>query len=107
MSSESGWQESAGAWIEEQGKEGDFGRKYILDPVMVPRALARGPRTALDVGCGEGRFCRLLRKQGVAATGIDPTAELLRTRGRRIPGASIERRTPRSCRSAITASIWW
>jgi SAM-dependent methyltransferase len=86
MSSESGWQESAGAWIEEQGKEGDFGRKYILDPVMVPRALARGPRTALDVGCGEGRFCRLLRKHGVAATGIDPTAELLAHARKKDPG---------------------
>jgi len=77
MSGDNGWRESARAWIEEQGKEGDFGRKYILDPVMLPRALARGPRTALDVGCGEGRFCRLLRRNGVAATGIDPTPELL------------------------------
>lgn len=86
MSSDSGWRESAGAWIEEQGKEGDFGRKYILDPVMLPRALARGPRTALDVGCGEGRFCRVLRKHGVAATGIDPTPELLAYARKKDPG---------------------
>jgi SAM-dependent methyltransferase len=88
MSGDSGWHESAGAWIEEQGKEGDFGRKYTLDPVMLPRALARAPRTALDVGCGEGRFCRMLRKHGVATTGIDPTPELLAYARRKDPGGT-------------------
>lgn len=91
MTGDNGWVESAAAWIEEQGKEGDFGRKYTLDPVMLPRALARGPRTALDVGCGEGRFCRLLRKNGVATTGIDPTPELLEYARKKDPGGTYEK----------------
>lgn len=74
---DNGWQSSANAWIADMGEEGDFGRRYVLDPVMLPRALRNSPVTALDVGCGEGRFCRMLRKQGVHATGIDPTPALL------------------------------
>ena len=41
------------------------------------RIRDRGFRTALDVGCGEGRFCRMLTAQGITTTGIDPTARLL------------------------------
>jgi len=72
-----GWQASAKAWIAEQGEHGDFGRRYVLDPVMLPRALARLPRKALDVGCGDGRFCRMLKQHGIDVTGIDPTPPLL------------------------------
>jgi SAM-dependent methyltransferase len=74
---DNGWQSSADAWIEEMGEEGDFGRRYILDPVMLPRALRDSPKTALDVGCGEGRFCRMLQTHGVHTTGIDPTPSLI------------------------------
>ena len=54
-----------------------FGRRYVLDPVMLPRTLACAPTRALDVGCGEGRFCRLLRREDVDAVGLDPTPALL------------------------------
>ncbi len=71
------WQASAEAWIADMGEHGDFGRRYVLDPVMLPRALSRSPKKALDVGCGEGRFCRMLKLHGVGVTGIDPTPALL------------------------------
>jgi SAM-dependent methyltransferase len=32
----------------------------------------------LDVGCGEGRFCRLLKARGWETVGIDPSASLVR-----------------------------
>jgi SAM-dependent methyltransferase len=67
---DNGWQSSANAWIDEMGDDGDFGRRYVLDPVMLPRALRNSPQTALDVGCGEGRFCRMLQQHGVHTTGI-------------------------------------
>ena len=73
-----GWQESANAWIADMGEHGDFGRRYVLDPVMLPRALRGSPESVLDIGCGEGRFCRMLRQNGVAhVTGIDPTPALI------------------------------
>jgi 2-polyprenyl-3-methyl-5-hydroxy-6-metoxy-1,4-benzoquinol methylase len=71
------WQASAEAWIADMGEHGDFGRRYVLDPIMLPRALARSPKKALDVGCGEGRFCRMLKRHGVDVTGIDPTPKLI------------------------------
>ncbi len=74
---ENGWQSSADAWVADMGDRGDFGRRYVLDPVMLPRAVARAPRKALDVGCGEGRFCRMLRSQCIDAVGVDPTPALI------------------------------
>ncbi len=82
---DNGWQSSAQAWINDQGELGDFGRRFVLDPVMLPRALSRSPKTALDIGCGEGRFCRMLRAHGIAATGLDPTPALLASAQTRDP----------------------
>jgi SAM-dependent methyltransferase len=72
-----GWNESASGWIADVGAEGDFGRKFVLDPPMIERVSHRGFRNALDVGCGEGRFCRVLRGLGILSVGIDPTEALI------------------------------
>jgi SAM-dependent methyltransferase len=72
-----GWDESAASWIAEMGERGDFGREFVLDPVMLARIEGRGFKSALDVGCGEGRFCRMLQARGVHTIGIDPTEALL------------------------------
>lgn len=72
-----GWDESAAAWIRDMGEGGDFGRRYVLDPVMRERATAAAPSRVLDVGCGEGRFCRMLQAPGRRVVGIDPTSSLI------------------------------
>jgi SAM-dependent methyltransferase len=72
-----GWNESADAWIADMGGRGDYARQFILDAPMRSRIAGRGLRSALDVGCGEGRFCRIMKELGIAAVGIDPTAALL------------------------------
>ncbi len=88
---DNGWQESANAWIADMGERGDFGRRYVLDPVMLPLAVARGPKKALDVGCGEGRFCRMLREHNIDVTGVDPTPRLIAAARARDPnGAYLE-----------------
>lgn len=92
--SEDGWESSAPAWIAHVSEHGDFGRRYVLDPVMTPLALARAPKRALDVGCGEGRFCRVLRANGVDAVGVDPTTSLLAHARQRDPaGQYLEARS--------------
>jgi SAM-dependent methyltransferase len=73
-----GWVESAASWIADMGTDGDFGRKFVLDEPMLGRVRAKSFRNALDVGCGEGRFCRMLRALGIEAVGIDPTEVLIR-----------------------------
>jgi SAM-dependent methyltransferase len=72
-----GWNESAAAWIASQGDRGDFGREFVLDAPMMERVRAGRYESALDVGCGEGRFCRMMQACGIRTVGIDPTAALL------------------------------
>ena len=72
-----GWDDSAAAWIADMGDGGDFGRRFVLDAPMMARVRAGRFATALDVGCGEGRFCRMLGASGMVAAGIDPTADLI------------------------------
>jgi SAM-dependent methyltransferase len=83
-----GWESSAQAWIDsmgERGERGDWGRQHVLDPVMLARVSGDRFGNALDVGCGEGRFCRMLKAAGVQATGIDPTRPLIELARQRDP----------------------
>ena len=79
------WDQSAEAWIADMDNHGDFSREFVLDAPMLARIEGRDFRTALDVGCGEGRFCRMLRARGIATTGVDPTEALLRRARERDP----------------------
>jgi SAM-dependent methyltransferase len=72
-----GWAASAAAWIADMGEHGDYGRQFVLDDAMMERVRDRGFMSALDVGCGEGRFCRMLQGCGLQTVGIDPTHDLL------------------------------
>ena len=72
-----GWQDSTEAWIAAQGEAGDYGRQFVLDAPMMERVRAGAYGSALDVGCGEGRFCRRLKAEGVRAVGIDPTPAMI------------------------------
>jgi 2-polyprenyl-3-methyl-5-hydroxy-6-metoxy-1,4-benzoquinol methylase len=72
-----GWDESATAWIAELGEHGDYGRRFVLDEPMIERLRQRQFETALDVGCGEGRFCRIMQSLGIRTVGIDPTEALI------------------------------
>src|SRR6478752_6983170 len=85
MDNDNGWGRSAQAWIDSMGERGDWGREHVLDPVMLGRVAAGRFDRALDVGCGEGRFCRMLKAAGVSVTGIDPTPQLIETARQRDP----------------------
>lgn len=80
-----GWEESAAAWIANIGDRGDFSREFVLDVPMMERLRRRSPATVLDVGCGEGRFCRMMQQAGITAVGIDPVEALIAEARRRDP----------------------
>ena len=84
----SGWDQSAEAWLAEQGDDGDWGRRFVLDRIMLECVRIQPPRTALDVGCGEGRFCRILAADGIETTGVEPTARLREAAIERHPGGN-------------------
>lgn len=74
---ENGWRSSAPAWINRMGDEGDFSRQHVLDEPMLARVKALRPQAALDVGCGEGRFCRKLAELNIATVGVDPVDKMI------------------------------
>lgn len=81
MSSDAGlqkWIESADGWIAEQGSEGDWSRRAILDPALEPILFDIQGKAILDLGCGEGRYSRRLKSKGAEVTGIDPVAQFIR-----------------------------
>lgn len=71
------WARSAAAWIAAIGEEGDWSRRYVLDRPMLQRLYGRGFQAALDLGCGEGRFCRAMRREGIGTIGLDPVPALI------------------------------
>lgn len=74
---ENGWKSSAPAWIEQVGEDGDFSRQFVLDVPMLERVKRLSPERALDIGCGEGRFCRMISKFGISTVGVDPVEALI------------------------------
>jgi ubiquinone/menaquinone biosynthesis C-methylase UbiE len=78
-----GWEQSANSWIASMGEKGDWG-------LMLERVAARHYSRALDVGCGEGRFSRRLKAQGVSVVGIDPTQTLPNEARQRDPGGDYQ-----------------
>jgi ubiquinone/menaquinone biosynthesis C-methylase UbiE len=76
-SRDNGWDASAARWIAHMGERGDWGRQHVLDKVMLERVAMQPYKSMLDVGCGEGRFCRALTARGITTTGIDPARDLI------------------------------
>lgn len=67
------WTESARAWIETDQVE----RALVLDPWMLDALGDVSGKKVIDIGCGEGRFCRVLSGHGAAVTGVDLTEPLI------------------------------
>src|SRR5580692_5980457 len=75
MEAKKGWDNSASAWI--RICKGDTNRTHLLDPAMLECiGDVRGVEVA-DIGCGEGRFCRMLSERGAVVTGLDLTPALV------------------------------
>jgi len=74
---ENGWKSSAPNWIKRTGDQGDFSRQYVLDAPMLARVDLARVSNALDVGCGEGRFCRKLKGLGITTVGLDPVPAMI------------------------------
>ena len=67
------WNDSAQDWIDTDQAI----RTGMLD-TWVPDALGEvSGKKVIDIGCGEGRFCRLLASLGALVTGIDITEALI------------------------------
>ncbi|HEX5371012.1 MAG TPA: class I SAM-dependent methyltransferase [Dehalococcoidia bacterium] len=75
MEIDGGWSESAEAWIALAPEHAT--RKLLLDPILLAEAGDVSDARVLDLGCGEGRFSRLLAERGALTVGIDPIRRLI------------------------------
>jgi SAM-dependent methyltransferase len=94
VGADGGWADSAQAWLDAIDQDP---ARMLLDPIMLRLAGDVDGARVLDVGCGEGRFCRKLTKRGAHCTGIDPTARLLhaaRERGTIAPVRAVAESLP-------------
>jgi SAM-dependent methyltransferase len=73
-----GWIASAEAWIKNEDGPGDSNRLLLLDPVMLRACGDVAGKRVLDLGCGEGRFCRMLAARGAKVVGLDLIEEMVR-----------------------------
>lgn len=76
------WTESAQDWIETDQAI----RTGMLDAWVLDALGDVSGKTVIDIGSGEGRFCRLLASLGATVTGIDITEALIE-RARELGGA--------------------
>ena len=67
------WSESAQDWIDTDQAV----RTGMLDRWMLDSLGDVSGKSVIDIGCGEGRFCRLLSRRGAAVTGVDLTEALI------------------------------
>ena len=71
------WNSSAKAWIASQGELGDASRQF-LDPLVWQILGDVTGQNVADIGCGEGRFSRLLTSRGAKVTAVEPAEKLFR-----------------------------
>lgn len=78
-----GWAASSEAWVDLQGSGGDWSRRHVLDAAMLQ--LCDTATNVVDIGCGEGRFCRMMTARGLSPIGVDPVERLVEEARRRDP----------------------
>ncbi len=65
------WAAFAPTWIERMSTGGDGAREGLLDDWMSDVVGDVAGRSVIDLGCGEGRFCRMLAARGARTLGVD------------------------------------
>ena len=80
------WIKNASPWIAAI-REGQIeSRRLCTDSAIVDAVLSRSPKSAIDLGCGEGWLTRKLCSHGVDMIGVDAIPELIEEAQRAGPG---------------------
>lgn len=65
------WAAFAPEWIDRMATARDGAREGLLDDWMLGVVGDVSGRLVIDLGCGEGRFCRMLAERGARTLGVD------------------------------------
>ncbi len=71
------WRKNAMPWTRAVRNAEIESRTLVTDQAILDALLSRSPRSALDIGCGEGWLARELSQRGIGVTGIDVVPELI------------------------------
>lgn len=71
------WQRNAAPWTDAVRERKIESRTLVTDDAIVDAVASRSPRTALDIGCGEGWLARALAQHGIRVTGVDVVPALI------------------------------
>ena len=72
------WHTNATPWTAAVREQRIESRKLVTDQAIVDAVMSRGPRSVLDIGCGEGWLTRALIERGVQqAVGVDAIPVLI------------------------------
>lgn len=77
------WNDLARWWDAVQGERGDAYRTQIIYPWLLSHLAPSMGRRVLDLGCGNGSFCRLLAHSGATVVGLDASSEMISCAQRR------------------------
>lgn len=65
------WRDLADEWIAAMDTRTDAAREGLLDDWMLRLVGDVDGKSVIDLGCGEGRFSRMLAERGAQVVGID------------------------------------
>ncbi|HEY7929966.1 MAG TPA: class I SAM-dependent methyltransferase [Steroidobacteraceae bacterium] len=99
------WYTNAQPWTRAVRDRAIDSRRLVTDQAIVDAVLARSPRSALDVGCGEGWLARALTGAGVQVLGVDAVPELIEA-ARRAGGGSFRVASYADLIAAAQADRW-
>jgi 2-polyprenyl-3-methyl-5-hydroxy-6-metoxy-1,4-benzoquinol methylase len=71
------WQKNAAPWTAAVRDNQIESRQLVTNEAIVDAVRSRSPRTALDIGCGEGWLVRALAAHAIQSIGVDVVSDLV------------------------------
>lgn len=75
------WHVNAAPWMRAVRDGAIASRRLVTDAAIVETVLSRGPRSIIDLGCGEGWLMRALAAHGMDVLGVDAVPALVEQAG--------------------------